>query len=388
MKSFVLIPVILALIAFNGFSQADAGNPATQEFKIISTSLQEERLMTVSLPDGYWTTENRYPVLYLLDGRTHFQHATAAVNFLSNQGTIPGIIVVSIHNVDRNRDFSPVHAEGIPTSGGAEKFLDFLSGELAPLVEGKFRTSGFNVLLGHSFGGTFAVYSLLTKPELFDAYIAASPYLQFADNHVVKLAEVSLKPFKEDQKYFYMTIGDEPGYFEALDRFSLSMQQQAKGSVVFEYVKMDSENHATIPYISLFNGLRFIFSEWLLPPDKMDQGLKAIDAHYAKAASRYGVEIQTPENVINLLGYTYLQQNDLEMAIKVFLENVKRYPGSANVYDSLGEAYENNSQFELAGKNYEMACKLGDLSNNVNLPVYQANLERVQSYLKQEQGGR
>ena len=57
-----------------------------------------------------------------------------------------------------------------------------------------YRTSGFNVLMGHSFGGTFAVYSLLTKPEVFDAYITISPYLHYADNYLVKDSMVSLKP--------------------------------------------------------------------------------------------------------------------------------------------------------------------------------------------------
>ena len=99
---------------------------------------------------------------------------------------------------------------------------------------------------------------------------------------------------------------------------------------------MPDENHASIPYISLFNGLGFIFSDWQLPPDSLKKGLSAVDAHYAHLASKYGVEIATPENVINLLGYTYLRNGDMENAIDVFTQNVKRYPKSANVYDSLG----------------------------------------------------
>ena len=72
--------------------------------------------------------------------------------------------------------------------------INFMYGKLIPNMDMDYRTSGFNVLMGHSFGGTFAVYSLLTKPEVFDAYIAISPYLHYADNYLVKDSMVSLKP--------------------------------------------------------------------------------------------------------------------------------------------------------------------------------------------------
>ena len=387
MKSITIVTAFLTLLLINAGAQTGAGVSTIKELQIKSAHLQEDRFITVSVPADYEGTDNRYPVLYLLDGRTHFQHAIGAVNFLSNQGSVPGMIIVSIQNVDRNRDFSPVHDPGIPTSGGAGKFLDFVSGELIPLMDENYRTSGFNILLGHSFGGTFAVYSLFTKPELFDGYIAVSPYLMYADNRLVKMADDLLRPYREDHKYFYMTIGDEPGYFDALDAFSSSMETSTRGTVDFKYVKMPEENHATIPYVSLFNGLRFIFSDWQFPLDRIGQGLKFIDSHYAKISSKYGFEIQTPENIINFLGYNYLQDNDLEKAIQVFQENVKRYPASSNVYDSLGEAYENNSQFRLAAANYEIACKLGEEQHHVNLPVYRTNLERIQGLLPPDAKG-
>jgi predicted alpha/beta superfamily hydrolase len=345
---------------------------------IQSEILNEERELMIYLPEDYYSTENRYPVLYLLDGRTHFHHGTGAVNFLSGYQIIPGMIVVAIVNIDRNRDFSPVHVESMPTTGGAEKFLGFLSDELIPNMDMDYRTSGFNILMGHSFGGTFAVYSLLTKPELFDAYIAVSPYLHFADNYLIKESLSGLKPYKRNHKYFYMTVGNEPDYFEPLEAFTSTMKQKTKETVDFEYIQMLNEDHASVPYISLFNGIRFIFEGWRLPQEKFTEGLAAVDAHYKSITAKYGYEMKAPENVINLLGYTYLRNNQFSEAISVFQENVKRYPASANVYDSLGEAYENNGQHDLARENYQKACDLGTKSNDPNTPVYKNNLERMQ----------
>ncbi len=373
------MPLLLLLFLRIASAQAQEANPQAMKAVIHSGILNEDRDLNIYLPDDYYSSEKRYPVLYLLDGRTHFHHATGAVNFLSNNEIIPGMIVVAVVNVDRDRDFSPVNDERRPTSGGAEKFLGFMSEELIPSMDDDYRTSGFNVLVGHSLGGTFAVFALLNKPEVFDAYIAISPYLQYADNYLVRESQTALEPYKNSRKYFYMTVGDEPDYFDPLENFSRNMTEKTKGTVDFEYVKMLSEDHATIPYISLFKGIRFIFADWRLPRDIFAEGLAGIDAHYAKVSLKYGNKVEAPEIVINLLGYTYLRNNQIETAISVFSENIRRYSGSANVYDSLGEAYENNNQYKLAEENYQRAYDLGMKSGDPNTPVYKRNLDRVRA---------
>jgi len=372
----LLVPVILCLLTTAVYAQSKEEFSRNQAIKINSSILNETRYISIYLPDDYAYSEAKYPVLYLLDGGTHLEHASGAADYLSTLGIIPDIIVVAIHNIDRSRDFSPVHVDNIPTSGGAEKFLGFLSKELIPKLDESYRTAGFNILLGHSFGGTFIGYTLLAKPDLFDAYLAVSPALMYADNLLVKQASEKLKPFKET-KYFYMTVGNEDRYFETLEEYSSIMKEKAGESVEFEYVKMMEENHATTPYFTVFSGLRFIFSEWQLPPEMLQADLDAIDDHYMKVSLKYGIEVVTPELVINALGYRYLQAEDYEKAIATFKKNVERYPGSANVYDSLGEAYENYGKPEQAAKSYKKAVSLGEKNGDANLAVYKTNLERV-----------
>ena len=203
-------------------------------------------------------------------------------------------------------------------------------------MDKSYRTAGFNILLGHSFGGTFIGYTLLAKPKLFDAYLAVSPAMMYADNYVVKEASAKLKPFK-DTKYFYMTVGNEDRYFEALEEYASIMKEKAGESVEFKYVKMLEEDHGTTPYITVFSGLKFIFAGWQLPRELLQEDLETIDSHYMQISLRYGIEVQTPELAINALGYGYLQAEDFDKAIATFKTNVERYPGSANVHDSLGE---------------------------------------------------
>ena len=90
-----------------------------------------------------------------------------------------------------------------------------------------------------------------------------------------------------------------------------------------------------------------------------------------------------PENLINQMGYQLLAQGKPEEAVSVFKANVERYPGSANVYDSLAEAYERGGRNDLAEPLYDKAQKLGQQNNDPNANIYKANYERVNAKLKE-----
>ena len=127
-----------------------------------------------------------------------------------------------------------------------------------------------------------------------------------------------------------------------------------------------------------------IYSEWKLPKEIYAEGLASIDKHYAYLSEKYGYAVSTPEMTINMLGYNYLTKKEIDKAIKVFKENVARYPKSANVYDSLGEAFENNNQFAEAEKNYQKAVDIAKPQGQQNLEVFEKNLKRMQEKLAQK----
>jgi len=64
------------------------------------------------------------------------------------------------------------------------------------------------------------------------------------------------------------------------------------------------------------------------------------------------------EGFINSAGYRLMGQNKLTDAIRVFQLNVELYPKSWNVYDSLGEAYMNHGDKDLAIQNYQKSLEL------------------------------
>ncbi|MCX5730662.1 MAG: alpha/beta fold hydrolase, partial [Deltaproteobacteria bacterium] len=174
-----------------------------REIQLDSKVLWETRVARVRLPEGYEGGTGKYPVVYVLDGPGHLDHTSATAAYLATLGAMPRVIVVSVHNIDRNRDFTP--------SRDAERFLRFLREELVPAVNGHFRTERFRVLSGHSLGGLFALHVLATAPDAFDAYLAASPSAQWEDGLVVKELTRRLQGSSRLDRSLYVSLGDEKG---------------------------------------------------------------------------------------------------------------------------------------------------------------------------------
>jgi tetratricopeptide (TPR) repeat protein len=64
------------------------------------------------------------------------------------------------------------------------------------------------------------------------------------------------------------------------------------------------------------------------------------------------------ESELNELGYALLRIKRIDEAVKILELNVEAYPRSANVYDSLGEAYAAQGNREKAIASYKKSLEL------------------------------
>jgi predicted alpha/beta superfamily hydrolase len=389
--------VIALLVLCAGVSgQAQLGGNVSQ-ITLKSAVLGEDRVVLVRTPAGYDANKQSYPVLYITDGDAHIGHTASTIEFLARNGRMSELIVVGIPNTDRTRDLSPVQSSAkatdgklqFPTSGGADNFLKFIETELIPNIEKNYRVRPYRILAGHSLGGLFAIHAMIARPGAFHSYVAVSPALQWEDEEIIRRAEEFFKSRKDLNATLYVTLGNEPGpigqSFNAFKRLLATTQIK---DFVWEARQMDDEDHGSVVMPSHYAGLRKIYDGWQMPRDHtgaISGGLKGVDEHYQKLSWRFGYQIPAPELLINQLGYQALFAGKTEEAIAIFKANVERYPGSANVYDSLAEAYEKSNRIELAQPLYEKAQWLGQQNNDPNLVIYKANFERASEKMKQTQ---
>jgi len=390
--------LLFVLVAAPAFAQsyADAGATGITTSTLKSSVLGEDRVILIRTPVGYEASKRAYPVLYMTDGNAHIGHTASTVEFLARNGRMSEMIVVGIVNTDRTRDLSPTKPSAVgatgapqfPTAGGADKFLKFIETELIPDIEKRYRVLPYRILAGHSLGGLFAVHAMVSRPELFNSYVAVSPALQWDNQVTVKRAEDFFKNRKELNSTLFISLGAEPGPIE--DGFHQLKQVLAKNQVKgFEWdaQQWTDEDHGSIVMRSHYVGLRKVYDGWQIPRDPemgtVVGGLGGVEEHYQKLSKKFHYEVPVPEPLMNQVGYQLLGQNKFEEAVAAFKKNIERYPESANVYDSLAEAYELNGKIDLATPLYEKASQLGQKNNDPNAALFTANFTRASEKLKQ-----
>ncbi len=102
----------------------------------------------------------------------------------------------------------------------------------------------------------------------------------------------------------------------------------------------------------------------LLTPIAARGSIDAMDAAYRSAPTEGEEAYDVSEGTLNSLGYTLLRKGYKEPAVRVFEWNVAAHPQSANVHDSLGEAYLAVGRRDDARKSYESALKLDPSSTS------------------------
>lgn len=93
-----------------------------------------------------------------------------------------------------------------------------------------------------------------------------------------------------------------------------------------------------------------------------DAGIQAAAARFETLVADRAYFVDEAE--MNVLGYRYLQAGARDQAIAVFEMNVARFPGSWNVYDSLGEAYAARGDRARAIELYRRSLELNPANAN------------------------
>jgi predicted alpha/beta superfamily hydrolase len=368
--------------------------PAPERITIHSNVLNEDRAILVRMPAAAQGKNNKYPVLYLADGDAHINEVGAIIDFLAAQNRCAPLIVVGIPNTDRTRDLTPTRADqknpqGVvvqaePTSGGGDKFLEFIQTELFPEIEKRYPIQQYRIFAGHSLGGLLAIHALIAHPDMFNAYIAVSPSLQWDNQHTLHQAQQFFARQKDFNKTLFFSLGNEGATPNPMgDGFNqlqkLFTTAKPKGFMV-QSARYPDEDHGSTTFLAHYAGLRTVFDGWVMPRDPKDGfhvgGLKGVEQHYRQLSDRFGFPVSS-EAAINQTGYALLGQKKIEESIAAFNRNVELYPGSANVYDSLADALEAAGKADLARQNQQKAVTVATETGDPLLPQFKQHLDRL-----------
>ena len=92
----------------------------------------------------------------------------------------------------------------------------------------------------------------------------------------------------------------------------------------------------------------------LAPADWLEAGdIARALAGYREIVKKNSADASVAQGRLNAMGYAFLADHKTAQAIALFRLNVELYPGEADVYDSLGEAYLQNGEKALALQFYE-----------------------------------
>jgi predicted alpha/beta superfamily hydrolase len=233
--------------------------------EIFSEELSEKRILNIYLPQDYHADSlTTYPTIYVLDGSAHedFPHIAGLAQFMNMYEILPKSIVVGIANVDRYRDFTYPSKDkrdkkDLPTSGGSEKFINFIEKELQPFIAKNYKTTTQKTIIGQSMGGLLATEILLKKHYLFTDYIIVSPSLWWDEERMIATAAAFFKLNNTISKNIYVSLGKEhPVMHKVADELVKAINDSNNENITLFYEPILDEDHATILHKAVYNAFQ------------------------------------------------------------------------------------------------------------------------------------
>lgn len=351
---------------------------------VYSKILKESREIYIQLPENYQPDgQLKYPVIYVLDGDVLLNAVSTVYSFYWG-GFLPEMIIVGISNKEhRTRDLTPSKITtkyGMPfneENGEAENFTQFIITELIPFIERNYATTDYRTLIGHSYGGLFAINMLINHNDVFDNYLAIDPSLNWDDQKLLKQSKEVFSKESFKGKSLFLSLGgilhmqkedvtidnvmedtsDYTLFARSNIEFSRLARSNAQNGLRHRWKFYEQDYHGTIPLPSILDGLIYLF-EWYQmehiqefndPETPIEVLMEIIEYRRKKLSDHFGYAVPPyGQDLFEMLGYMHLEMGQMEKSLMFFKLNLYYYPFNANTYNSLAD-------YHVAKKNYNSA---------------------------------
>ena len=330
----------------------------TTTHTIASKVYGQDRTISVFLPNAY---DRRAPdsvmVTYVLDAQyEQFRNmANATIDYLADNVEVLPMIVVGIHSQNRSDEFLPDRQhqkEGDKQFGNSDKLERHLKEEVFPLIEKTYRARKYRAIIGHSLGGSFVINAAFDGSELFDAYLAISPNLEYDQRQILSTAAHYLETHDTLNAFIWVSAGDirdrERMFTQRMQRLDSLVRQAKPAQLIWKATPMQQRDHWTTVIPSIQDGLVALTYTLMVTPQRLeayatDTSLSIgaqIQAFYQQAAARSGFyQLPFPREA-DLYGGMFKNMEKYEAAVEVLDWAISLYPDYLELYLSKGSALE------------------------------------------------
>jgi predicted alpha/beta superfamily hydrolase len=245
-------------------------------FEFPSAVMGDTRELNVWIPPDYDRSEDRYPVLYLLDGALDqdFHHIAGLAQLGSLSWTFGPLIVVGVQTRQRQAELTPAatdprYLSAFPGSGGADRFRRFLREEVIPFIERRYRAGPRRALMGESLAGLFVVDTLLSAPDLFHDHVAISPSLWWDNRRPMREAASRASALDMSDRRLYLAVANEGGTMQdGVDLLRTALAVLPSDRLTWLY----SDRSAGSTHGTVYHGAAEEALRWLYPTPPYDTG--------------------------------------------------------------------------------------------------------------------
>ncbi|MEO8773094.1 MAG: alpha/beta hydrolase-fold protein [Gelidibacter sp.] len=347
-----------------------------------SRKLNATRELKIRLPTDYDPDSKlKYPVILVFDGDYLFEPVVGQIAFQTYFDKMPEAIVVAVVQ-GRERFYDSYHDEvtGLPIEFGA-RFYEFISTELIPYIDRKYKTSKFKVAVGHDLMANFMNSFLLKDDPLFKAYVNLSP--DFKGKMDENIAN-RLKWLNEDIFYYMATSEDDivPLRNGILDA-NQKLRQIDNKALKYYFDDFEGDSHYTLVTGALSKALDKIFELYKPISDRefkediltYEGTLDTyISKRYKKIEDLFGIHKLISEDEFEKIIRAAEQRDDLAS-----LERIGKLANKQDPTTSYGTYYmalhaERIGKTKRAKKLYESALDL-ESTTHINKDLILLNLE-------------
>ena len=203
---------------------------------------------------------------------------------------------------------------------------------------------------------------VMNHTKLFNAYVCLDPSMWWDKMNFLKATKKSLAEKKFTGTALYLGIANtmdenmdvtavqsdtsaETRHIRSILDLDKYAKDQKQNGLMYNSKYYSNDDHGSVPLISTYDAFRFVFEKFRFKlsfkdfTDSTADLATKFEKHYQEVSKLFGYKVSPPENMLNGIGYEFLQQKQYAKAGRLFKMNVDNYPESANVYDSYGDYF-------------------------------------------------